>query len=160
MSPTNGPIGVSAALTGATPPARSIFADFALVGRVAVITGAHRGIGLEQALALAEAGALVYCLDLPPTPDEEWRRVQKHVASLPGLNLGVRFEVDYSAKPARLDYVCVDVTDQKAVWRAVERIAEREKRMDICIACAGIIGDKGCLDYSAEEFQKVSRLRN
>lgn len=47
-----------------------------LDGRVAIVTGAQRGIGYACAEALLAAGAGVACIDLPgPTLDEDdWRR--------------------------------------------------------------------------------------
>src|SRR5258708_36410661 len=74
--------GVAAALSG-LPPARTVLSSFLLDDRVAVVTGAQRGIGLEMALALAEAGAIVYCLDLPANPGTDWLKVQDYVTKLP-----------------------------------------------------------------------------
>lgn len=144
-----GPIGVQAALQAAADPTFqprvTIQKEFDLTGRVAVVSGANRGLGLEMAEALCEAGAIVYCLDLTQTPGEEWRATQKYVSRL-GL------------QKARLEYASVDVTDQKAVWSAVEKIADREQRMDICIAAAGILHGADCLEYPADEFQKVMNV--
>lgn len=148
------PVGVGAALSGAAPQ-RTIFADLALAGRVAVITGGHRGIGLEQAVVLAEAGAIVYCLDLPSAPNEEWLKVQKYVAGFPALDLGPGFKPGGSVQPSRLEYVSVDVTDQKRTWDVVETIARDAGRLDICIACAGILAGAECLEYPATDFQKI-----
>lgn len=138
--------GVAAALASA-PPVRTALSQFSLVGRVALITGGHRGIGLELALALAEAGATVYCLDLPSKPDEDWLKVQAYAAQLPLLSGNYR---------GRLEYVPGDVTDQTGMWKIAEQIATKEGGLDVCIANAGILRSAECLDYPAEEFRKVS----
>ncbi len=135
--------GVAAALSDAKPT-ETVLSIFSLTGHVVMVTGAHRGIGLECALALAEAGAIVYCVDLPNDPDESWLKVQRYAASeVPGIAKG------------RLEYVQCDVTDQKAIWAVAEEIATKEQRLDICVCCAGIIASSPCLDYSAEDFDKV-----
>ncbi|KAJ7735760.1 hypothetical protein B0H16DRAFT_1425982 [Mycena metata] len=131
--------GVAAALAGASP-ASTALAMFSLTDRVALVTGAQRGIGLEMALALAEAGAVVYCLDLPAQPDGDWFKVQKFASEL---------------KKGRLEYISGDVTDQKAMWAAVESIVDREGRIDICMANAGILHGAECLEYPADDFKKV-----
>jgi NAD(P)-dependent dehydrogenase (short-subunit alcohol dehydrogenase family) len=46
-------------------PKAHIFEEFSLKDRVAVVTGAWGGLGLEMSLALAELGAKVYGFDLP-----------------------------------------------------------------------------------------------
>ncbi|KAJ7077186.1 hypothetical protein C8R44DRAFT_826318 [Mycena epipterygia] len=141
MSPA---IGVEAALAGASPT-RSTTSLFSLANRVAVVTGSHRGIGLELALAMAELGATVYCLDLPVEPDTDWLKVQSFAAQLPELD----------QQNGRLEYMSGDVTDQQGMWKAVETIVEREGRIDVCVANAGISQTIACLDYPAEEFRKI-----
>jgi len=157
MTTITPPVGVAAALSGAAPR-RTIFAELTLAGRVAVVTGGHRGIGLEQAVVLAEAGAIVYCLDLPSAPNEEWLRVQKYVAGFPSTDLGPSFKPGSTVQRARLEYVSVDVTDQKCIWDIVETIAREEGRLDICIACAGILAGAECLEYPAADFQKIINI--
>ncbi|KAJ7697622.1 hypothetical protein B0H17DRAFT_1051643 [Mycena rosella] len=137
-------VGVAAALAGARPQ-RTVFSLFSLANRVVLVTGGHRGIGLEMALAMAEVGATVYCLDLPAEADADWRKVQSYAAQLPQLD----------NTKGRLEYMSGDVTNQEGMWKAVESIVEREGRIDVCVANAGISQTIGCLDYPAQEFHKI-----
>lgn len=111
------PIGVDAALLAASDPSFTpkpkIFDEFALNDRVAIVSGGHRGLGLEMALALCEAGArAVYCFDLPEKPSEEWLKTQQFVSRL-GNN-------------SRLEYVPLDVTKQADVWAKGQEIGDKE----------------------------------
>jgi len=146
------PIGVQAALLHAANPSTEpnltvrpkIFEEFSLAGRVAVVSGGNRGLGLEMALALCEAGSkAVYCIDLPEQPSEEWQATHKFVKSL--------------GNGSRLEYVSADVRDQLGLWDKVEQIADKEgRRMDVCVAAAGILkAHQSCLDYPEDEFQEV-----
>jgi len=139
------PLGVSAALQdrGTEAPKPKIFAEFALVDRVGIVSGGNRGLGLEIALAFCEAGArVVYCLDLPTTPAAEWLETHAYVKR---LNTG-----------ARLEYISLDVTDQEKVWKTAAAIGDQEGRMDFCVASAGILKPgEGCLDYPANKFKEV-----
>ena len=142
---------VSAVLSDhATSDPSNVFTMFALPGRVALVTGGIRGIGLEIALAYAEAGATVYCLDLPAHPDEDFLKVQKHVAGLPPLSIGM-----VKGAKGRLEYASCDVTRQKEMWAVVESIAAREGRIDVCVCNAGMLHAADVLEYPAEEWQKV-----
>ncbi|KAF9269184.1 NAD(P)-binding protein [Marasmius fiardii PR-910] len=136
--------GVAAVL--ANSATSSIYSLFALTGRVALVTGGERGIGLEIALAFAEAGAVVYCLDKPTEPGEDWLKVKRHLEQLAPL--------EGSKKPS-LHYVHGDVTNQQAMWKIVDDIVAKEGRIDVCFANAGILQGYNCLEYPAEEFQKV-----
>jgi hypothetical protein len=150
-----GRVGVAAALAakgGGEKPKPTLWDEFALRGRVALVSGANRGLGLEVALVLIEAGArAVYCVDLPATPGEEWRAVAEYVARMEMEGTG-------GGGGGRLEYVCADVRDQKVMWKVGEEIGDREGRMDVCVAAAGI-GPKrahtDCLEYRAEEFEEV-----
>lgn len=149
-NPHIGPVGVQAALEAANDPSFkprcTLFSEeFSLSNRVAVVTGAQRGLGLEMATALAEAGATVYCLDLPAASDADpsFKATKDYLARL-----------DLPGK-ARLEYASVDVTDQKAIWNAVEEIAGKEGRLDACVAAAGVLRGAECLDYPADEFKAL-----
>ncbi|KAF9553558.1 NAD(P)-binding protein [Agrocybe pediades] len=151
MPPSTTPTGVSAILSASSsstpPPTRSALSLFALPSRVAIITGAHRGIGLEIALAYAEAGAIVYCLDLPEKPDGDWVKVRDYVAALPPLSM--------ASLTGRFEYAHCDVTNQQAMFDLAARIAEKEGRIDICFANAGILSGAEVLDYPGEDFKKI-----
>ncbi|KAG8732874.1 hypothetical protein FRC11_010325 [Ceratobasidium sp. 423] len=137
------PVGVVAALKAASDPSftpeKTLFNEFSLAGRVGVVTGGNRGIGLEMALALCEAGATVYALDLPPSPGVEFLATAEYAKKL----------------GSTLKYVSADVTDQKSLWDKVAAIGDAERRIDVCVAAAGILGGSDCLLYKAEDFQRI-----
>ena len=43
------------------------------------------------------------------------------------------------------------------MWRIGEKIGETEGRMDVCVTAAGIFVTGPSLEYSAKDFQDVSR---
>ncbi|KEP45203.1 beta-keto acyl carrier reductase [Rhizoctonia solani 123E] len=136
-------IGVAAALQAASDPSispkRTIFDEFSLNGKVAVVTGGNRGLGLEMALALCEAGAIVHALDLPEAPGEEFTAASEYAKKL----------------GSTLKYVSADVTHQKDIWVKFAAIGDAEGRLDICIAAAGIVDIYPCLTYEADDFQRI-----
>jgi NAD(P)-dependent dehydrogenase (short-subunit alcohol dehydrogenase family) len=91
-----------------------------LTGKVAVVTGAGRGIGREYALALAREGAAVVVNDLPSSDPEAV------VAELQALGAGG------GANHA-------DVTDPDAVDALMTQAVDQFGGLDIVIANAGII---------------------
>ncbi|KAG6889738.1 hypothetical protein C0995_015036 [Termitomyces sp. Mi166 len=122
------PLGVNAAIQAAADPKvvprPKIFEEFSLKDRVGIVSGGNRGLGLEMALALCELGArAIYCFDLPLEPSKEWKSTEYFVKKLGG----------------RLEYVSGDVRDQKGMWDKVKVIGDKEGRMDVCIAAAGIV---------------------
>ena len=147
-----GKIGVAKALAagekGAAKP--TLWDEFALRDRVALVSGANRGLGLEMALTLVEAGArAVYCVDLPKRPGDEWTRVAEYVRRMAA-------DSESEAVAGRLEYVSADVRDQRAMWKVGEEIGEREGRMDVCVAAAGILkSHTDCLEYPADQFEEV-----
>lgn len=164
--------GSGSSQTSRQVPKREIFNLFSLSNRVAIITGAGRGIGLEIASAYAEAGATVYCLDLAHAPSAEFLQVSQYLNALPDMpeelscaltsgctadaSTGTKAEEGRKGK-GRLVYWQADVTDQMGMWDRVRKIAEIEGRVDVCVANAGVLKGLEAVDWPAEEWKKVRR---
>ena len=144
-----GPLGIEAAMEAKDNPSigvqPKIFNEFALTDRVALVSGGNRGLGLESAIAMCEAGArAVYCFDLPAEPSEEFLASREYVSKL-GNN-------------SKLEYFTADVRDQELLRRKVEEIGDKEQRMDICVAAAGVgKANPHCLECPAEQIKEVRR---
>jgi 3-oxoacyl-[acyl-carrier protein] reductase len=94
-----------------------------LDGRVAVVTGGTRGIGLATCRALAADGATVVLTG---------RDAQ--VAAVRAKELTAEFDV-----PAQ--GVGLDVTDAAAVGTVIRGVAREHGRLDVAVANAGVLGD-------------------
>jgi len=92
---------------------------FKLDGKIAVVTGAARGIGLAAVEALAEAGATVVLTDMNP---------ELLNAAVDGLK----------AKGYPVEGELLDVTDVKGVDAVRDRVLSRHDRVDILVNNAGI----------------------
>ena len=89
-------------MTDSAPKPTLFSNELGVKDRVALISGANRGLGLEMALALVEAGArAVYCVDLPKTPGEEWEKTKLYAQKMEG-----------KAGEGRLEYIHANVADQ------------------------------------------------
>ena len=122
----------------------SIFAEFSLEGKTAVVTGGNRGLGLEMALAFVEAGAHVYVIDQAPEPCEDFKRVAEHCHML----------------NRQIEFITADVTNADQMNEAMRYIEKdsRTRSLDICVANAGIMQTHPALDYPADEFRKVMEV--
>jgi 3-oxoacyl-[acyl-carrier protein] reductase len=105
-------------------------------GRVAVVTGAARGIGLGIAKRLAQEGLAVALLD-------------RDAAAL----------ADAVASLAREDFqaigVTVDLTDSAAVDRAMAEVVQKAGRIDHLVNNAGAVRDMRFLKMSDEDWDLV-----
>ena len=92
-------------------------------GRVAVVTGANGGLGLETAEALAAAGAHVVLA--ARSPDKTDTAVARIRAGVPDASLSV---------------VPLDLASQASVHAASEQILGAHERIDLLVNNAGVMG--------------------
>lgn len=109
---------------------------FDLSNRVALVTGASKGLGKAIALALAGAGADVA---LHARNQEDLAAVKDAVEAL-----GRRAEI-----------FCVDVLDKQVVDESVKATLESFGHIDILVNNAGVNVRKPVLELSAEEWDLV-----
>ena len=109
-----------------------------LAGRVALVTGAAKGMGAEICLTLAREGAdlALAARDVPP--------LQKLAREIEGLG-------------RRALVVGCDVTEEAAVAAMVARVREAYGKIDILVNAAGVTGpiETPVQDIRAEDFRAV-----
>jgi 3-oxoacyl-[acyl-carrier protein] reductase len=106
-----------------------------LSGRVAIVTGASRGIGRAIAVRLAGQGATV----IAAARAEHARGTADEIAGAGG----------------RAEALTLDVTDRAAVEAAVRATTERHGRIDILVSNAGITRDQLMLRLKREDWDAV-----
>ncbi len=111
-----------------------------LEGKIALVTGASRGIGYHCALTLAKQGAHIIA-------------IARTVGGLEELD----DEIQEAGSSATL--VPFDLTDFDAIDRLGASIHERWGKLDILIANAGKLGDLSPLEHiETKSFDKVMNL--
>ena len=108
---------------------------FNLSGRVALVTGASRGIGRAVAMRLAERGALV-------------------VAAARGDH-AAPVAADVIAAGHRAEAIAIDVTDSAALERVPGDIVARHGRLDIIVSNAGIARDQLLMRMKRDDWDAV-----
>src|SRR5688572_13990997 len=107
-----------------------------LTGRVAVVTGGSRGLGLEIAHGLGEAGATV----VVTARRQEW--LQPAEDELRGAG------IEASAAPC-------DVAEQSQVESLAQSVLERHGRVDILVNAAGISWGASAIDMPLDRWRSV-----
>jgi 3-oxoacyl-[acyl-carrier protein] reductase len=104
-----------------------------LAGKVAVVTGAARGIGAAIARVLARDGATVVCVDVPAAGDA--------LAKV--------------ANEVRGTALQVDITSEDAGTRIVEHAVGRHGSLDVVVHNAGITRDKLLANMTPDRWDAV-----
>ena len=104
--------------------------------KVALITGAARGIGRACSLALAEAGADIIA---------GLRDVNQDSGLIAKLN-----EMGVKSLPVQMD-----VSDKKQIDAAVQKASDHFGKIDILVNNAGIAPANSIIDYTEEDFDRT-----
>ena len=107
-----------------------------LDGRVAVITGAGRGIGYAEAVRLAGDGAKIAVLDLSAEACEDTVEAVKKAGS-------------------EAIAVACDVSSAQQVTAAFQEVADRFGQIDILVNNAGLLRDNLSFKMSEDDWDKV-----
>lgn len=115
----------------------SILEKFKLNGKVAIVTGASRGLGQGMALALADAGADIVAIDVLPMEDTEKqvKAMGRKCVTIVG-NLG----------------------DRKTIPGLIETARKSFASLDILVNCAGIIRRADFLDFTEKDWDDVMNI--
>jgi NAD(P)-dependent dehydrogenase (short-subunit alcohol dehydrogenase family) len=116
----------------------SAFPEFGLSGKVALVTGAARGIGRATALAMAKYGADVIASDILPEVE------------------AIRPDIERLGRRALVQQV--DVCRIPAVQAMVEESAKAFGHIDILVNCAGINIPQWATEVTEEAWDKVIGL--
>ncbi len=104
--------------------------------KVAIITGARRGMGKADALLLAKSGAKISVVDISL---EECQQVADEIKKEGGEAIAIK----------------CDVTKKSEVEEAVKKTVDRFGRLDILVNNAGICQFKPFLEMTEEEWDKT-----
>ena len=104
---------------------------FSLEGRVALVTGASRGLGFAMAKALKDNGATVV------------------------INARNAVELNEAAAKIGAEAMAFDVTDSKVAREALEDIARRHGKLDILVNNAGIQHRRPLTEWEDADFDRV-----
>ena len=126
---------IELALLNASPEIRALMTD-TTEKRIALVTGAGRGIGKSVALKLAEQGHHVICLSRSS-----------------GSCGAVAEEINNGGGSA--ESVALDVADQAAVKDVCEKLLEKHKNIDILVNNAGITRDGLLFRMSDDDWDSV-----
>ncbi|KAI5480087.1 hypothetical protein MNV49_001747 [Pseudohyphozyma bogoriensis] len=135
--------GVPRILGGATTA--SIADQFSLKGMVGLVAGGAGALGLESVMAMVEAGARVYAMDIvaPEKLSDEFKTCQAFAEKVGTV----------------LEYVQGDITDTEFMQQICKTVGDKEGRFDLCVLANGWLHkDTPVLDLPVEVWEKSQRI--
>ena len=111
---------------------------FKLDGKVAMITGATKGLGQGYAVALAKAGADIFV----PSYGTDWDETRELV----------------EAEGRRIEFIDVDLSKKENIEKSIERCMDVYGRIDILVNNAGTIRRANILEYKDEDWDAVMNI--
>jgi len=112
---------------------------FDLTGQVALVTGGSRGLGLQIAEALGEAGAKIMLTSRKASDLEE-------------------AAADLQAKGIDTRWIAADASDPAQVHKVVDETMQRMGQIDVLVNNAGATWGAPAEDYPLEAWDKVMNL--
>lgn len=109
---------------------------FTLLGKVALVTGARRGMGRAHALALAKQGAKVVVTDID---EKECQTVVGEIQASGGEAVAFK----------------LDVSSAKEIDKVFDETIKKFGRLDILVNNAGVFLPKPALDMTEEEWDRT-----
>ncbi len=109
---------------------------FNLTGKVAVVTGARRGMGRSHCLALSDAGASVIVSDIDK---KDCEKVVEEIRERGGDAIA---------------FQC-DVSDKEEVLEMAKMVKEKFKGVDILVNNAGVVDFKNFFDLEEEDWNRI-----
>ncbi|TFJ94254.1 SDR family NAD(P)-dependent oxidoreductase [Lentibacillus salicampi] len=129
-----------------------------LEGKVAVVTGASRGLGRADALALAEAGADVVITDILIESDKnneaEAERFGPIAQVMQSTNVMYADKTSQEIKKMgrRSAAIKMDVTNREKIQDAFEKIKDEFGKIDILVNNAGTLDHVSQIEDQSDEF--------
>ncbi|KAF8201771.1 hypothetical protein BJ912DRAFT_516567 [Pholiota molesta] len=127
------------------PPAPMTLPTFSMQGKVCMVTGAARGLGLEFCRAFIQSGCTsLVLLDLR---ESDTKAAAEELTAFASTKLGS----DPSA--LKLIGIACDVSSETSVKQAFTTIIDTYGRIDVVVASAGIVENYPALDYPVDRIK-------
>lgn len=124
-------------------PDATVLSHFDLTGKTALVTGGCRGIGLEVARGLCEAGAQV-AITYTSTPPADADAIAARLSSANGGRTVKAYKCNVRSR-----------ADVEATVEAAAREVGGGGRLDVLVANAGIAENVAALDYPEDRFRAM-----